>query len=240
MVLFTDIQDRDYNKRIQPPLLFGMINAHTTMKVSQNGEAFFFVNDFAGNPIENIEMSVNVNEFHSKETTHTNEGNTITQHSPLDTSVYSKAIPLGKTNKEGILKTNIKGKIDDYFGKTFDDRYEFDESGIYSSFFITGSGNNTLSYVSSKWNSGITPWNFGYSVNNWFDSSINLNGEDTPFYAHVFTDRVLYIPGETVSIKAIIRNSLDLSAPKNGKFNLVIRDDQRKEVKRAPLVANEF
>jgi uncharacterized protein YfaS (alpha-2-macroglobulin family) len=72
-------------------------------------------------------------------------------------------------------------------------------------------------------------------VNNWYDSantngdqlSVNQwNGDDISFSSHVFTDRVLYLPGETVSIKSIIRNSIDLSAPKNKKFTITITDSQ--------------
>ncbi len=46
-VFFDDKEDRYFNGRVQPPLLFGSINAHITMKIGQNGEAFFFVNDFS-------------------------------------------------------------------------------------------------------------------------------------------------------------------------------------------------
>jgi hypothetical protein len=34
------------NDTIQSPTLFGIVDSHITMKISRNGEAFFFVNDF--------------------------------------------------------------------------------------------------------------------------------------------------------------------------------------------------
>jgi hypothetical protein len=85
---------------MQPPILAGTINAHTTMKVSQNGEAFFFVNDFSGKPVEGMEMSVAVNDFSSQEAAYANGNRTVTMHSPLDRNVYSKQIILVKTNKD--------------------------------------------------------------------------------------------------------------------------------------------
>jgi hypothetical protein len=179
MVLFSDKNDRYYNNRIQPPLLLGSVNAHTMMKVSKNGEAFFFVNDFAGKPLEGVELNVAVNEFASQESAYTpNNQRNIIQHSPLEKPVYSKSILLGKTNKDGILKTQLKGKIDDYFGKTFDNRYEFEDMGKYPSFFVTAKNTDTLSFVSSQWNGGIAPWNFGYTVNSWYGGNASLNGDN--------------------------------------------------------------
>jgi hypothetical protein len=44
--------------------------------------------------------------------------------------------------------------------KTFENQYEFEEMGKYTSFFVTGKNGESLSYVSSQWNGGIAPWNF--------------------------------------------------------------------------------
>ncbi len=100
MVVFQNKEDRNSYGRTQSPLLLGSINAHTTMKVGQDGEVFFFVNDFTGKPIEGMEMTVSVNEFSSKETTYGNNGRTEKQKSPLEKPVYSKSIVLGKTDKD--------------------------------------------------------------------------------------------------------------------------------------------
>lgn len=61
--------------------------------------------------------------------------------------------------------------MDDSFAKTFLNSYEFDESGKYNSFFVTGKNAGSISYVSSQWNGGIAPWNFGYKVNSWYDAT---------------------------------------------------------------------
>lgn len=121
-------------------------------------------------------MSVNINEFSSREVTYTATGRNITEKSPFEKNIYSKKILLGKTDKNGILRTNLKGKVDDYFLKTFENQYEFEEAGKYTSFFVTGKNTKFLSFVSSQWNGGIAPWNFGYKVNSWYDSA-NTNGD---------------------------------------------------------------
>lgn len=58
------------------------------MKISQNGEGFFFVNDFSGKPVEGMELSVAVNQFVSKNTAYANGNRTVTQISPLTNTVY--------------------------------------------------------------------------------------------------------------------------------------------------------
>jgi len=50
-VTFSDTSEREYNQRVQEPIFFGIIDSHVTMKVSKNGQAFFFVNDLAGKPL---------------------------------------------------------------------------------------------------------------------------------------------------------------------------------------------
>jgi hypothetical protein len=62
------------------------------MKVSQNGEGFFFVNDFSGKPLGDIEMSVHVNEFSSRESIYTASGRTVKEKSPFEKNIYSKQI----------------------------------------------------------------------------------------------------------------------------------------------------
>ena len=47
VVFFSNKEDRYFNEKVQKPMLFWITNAHTTMKVGTNWEAFFFVNDFS-------------------------------------------------------------------------------------------------------------------------------------------------------------------------------------------------
>jgi hypothetical protein len=141
------------------------------MKISQNGEAFFFVNDFTGNPVGDMQIRAVLNDFVSHSVNYGEGGRKISLISPLDKKVFSGEVTLGKTDKNGILRTGLKGKINEYFGRTFENSYDFDENGNYPSFFLTGEKTGYKSYVSSTWNSGIAPWNFGYQVNSWYDNS---------------------------------------------------------------------
>lgn len=249
VAFFSKKEDRYFNEKIQKPMLFWITNAHTTMKVGTNGEAFFFVNDFSGKPVADLEIHANINEFSSRRVTYDGNWRTEYDNSPLEKPIYSENIFLGKTDKFWILKTSLQWKIQESYQKTFENNYEYDESGIYSSFFITGKNKDHISYVSSQWNGGIAPWNFGYKVNSWYDSNFT-NGDQInltqwqwisqPFYAHIFTDRLLYLPWETVSMKSIIRDSKNLSIPKNTFFTMVISDNQWKEIHRIALKSNSF
>jgi uncharacterized protein YfaS (alpha-2-macroglobulin family) len=58
--------------------------------------------------------------------------------------------------------------------------------------------------------------------------------------SHIFTDRKLYLPNEEVNIKAILRNSSDLSIPKDKKINLIVRDPKNKEILNTDLQTNSF
>lgn len=248
-IFFENKEDRYFNGRMQAPLLLGSINSHITMKVGQNGETFFFVNDFAWNPVGDMQITAVLNDYESHSTVYNEQGRKMSLNSPLDNKVFSGEVTLGKTDKNGILKTELKWKISEFFSRTFENSYEFDENGKYPSFFVTGQKNGYKSYVSSMWNSGIAPWNFGYQVNSWYDNS-GLNTDNLSlsqwiwdmwnYNAHLFTDRVLYLPGELVSIKAIVRNSANLSIPHGKKFILTINNSEWTEVKRTQLIANDF
>jgi len=45
-VTFENKEDRNVNDNLQFPIFFGIIDSHITMKISKNGEGYFFVNDF--------------------------------------------------------------------------------------------------------------------------------------------------------------------------------------------------
>lgn len=60
------------------------------------------------------------------------------------------------------------------------------------------------------------------------------------YNAHLFAERVLYLPGETVMIKGVIRKNSSLAVPTGEKFTLIITDNEGREIQRNTLVANEF
>lgn len=134
------------------------------MKISKNGEAFFFVNDFKGKALAGQKIRVYSNEFQEKETQYTYDASgttleTATYFSPLDKNIFTSGALLGETDVNGILKVQLKDKVAAHFQKTLDS-WDYGANGKWDSFFVTASSDTNLSYVSSKWNGGITPWNF--------------------------------------------------------------------------------
>ena len=242
-VTFAHEKDRQTLNKIQKPLFFGIIDSHITMKVSRNGEWYFFVNDFDGNPLawQNVRAYVNsYKDFTAKYNRETNKRD-ITFHSPLDKKVLWNSIVLGKTGKDWVLKVDLNSKVWDAFKKTFWDDWNFEYNGRDESFFITAASDTNLSYNHSHWNSWIAPWNFGYKVSHgWYwgrstDSEEDLSlskwwNIEKKFYAHIYTDRKLYLPGESVYIKSVIRDSRELSIPKEKEFRYLIKDPSWKEI----------
>lgn len=245
---FWNYIDREFNMRVQKPILFGVINSHITMKLWRNWEAFFFVNDFAWNPLSWQNLRIYLNDFKSKEKIwNEKELNYDEKYfSPLDKRVLSQAMIVWTTWKDWVLKVNLKDKVPEYFYRTLDNDWDYDWSGIYNSFFIRSSSANFLSYNSSKWNAWIAPWNFGYKVwssweQSWDEVVLNKWWQIEPeYYSHTYTDRVLYLPAEQVNFKTIVRNSSDLSIPKNKNFSISIMDSNWKEVYNKSLKTNEY
>lgn len=239
-VTFENENDREFNNIIQKPIFFWIIDSHITMKISSNSQVFFFVNDFSWKPLVNQEIRVYLNSFESQKKQYDNvkKDYNITYNSPIDKNVLSKAIVLWKTDKNGILQVNLKWKIDNAFDKTMDS-WDYDWNGNLNSLFVTSASETNLSYVSSKHNGWITPWNFWYSLWGWWywarsENADEINLEtwwvEPEMYSHIFTDRKLYLPNEEVNIKAILRNSSDLSIPKNKEVKLIVRDSNNKEI----------
>ena len=235
-VTFADKKDRNINNNLQYPIFFGIIDSHITMKVSKNWKWFFFVNDFAWNPLSNQEIRVYINKFQDHKTTWNREKrkNEIIYFSPLDKLVLWKEIFLWKTNKDWILEINLKEKVEWAFNKTFSN-WNYKYNWIDDSFFVTSASENNLTYNHSHWNKWIAPWNFGYDFTpqKWWR-------EEPKFYSHIYTDRKLYLPGEEVNIKAIIRNSETLKIPQNKEFELIIEDSNNKEILNSKLKLSEF
>jgi len=251
-VTFANKEDRNINNNLQNPIFFWIIDSHITMKISKNWESFFFVNDFEWKPLEKQKIRIYVNKFREKERKWNREirKSETTYFSPLDKLVLWKEIVLWETNSEWILKVNLKGKVDNAFNKTFNNEWNYEYNWINDSFFVTSASDNNLTYNHSQWNAWIAPWNFGYKINSsWWNndsgdkSTPKLNRwvwEEKEFYSHIYTDRVLYLPGEEVNIKSIIRKSSDLSIPKNKKFEIIAKDSNNNEILNKKIKISEF
>ena len=250
-VVFENPKERFFNNKIHKPILFGIVDAHITMKLSRNWEAFFFVNDFYWNPLANQKIRLYLNNFNSKKEYYNRKTGKweYKYFSPLDKNVFSKPIILWKTDKNWVLKVNLKWKVDDFFGRTFEDKWYYDYYWIDNSFFVTAASNTNLTYLKSTWNSWIAPYNFWYKIsqNYWDDSkkwdipTLNSYWETEPsFYAYLNTDRKLYLPWEKVYFKAVLRGSNKLSIPKNKLFNVIIKDPKNSVIYNKNLKVNDF
>jgi hypothetical protein len=72
-------------------------------------------------------------------------------HDVLKNNILSQDIPLGKTDKNGILIVDMNKKIKDAFLYTDVQREDISED-IFKGFFITATSKDSLSYNSSRWN----------------------------------------------------------------------------------------
>ena len=249
-VTFTDSKDRLFNGKLQKPALFWIIDSHITMKLSRNGEVFFFVNDFEWNPLANQNIRLYINEFKTKQRKwdYNLDKRVETYFSPLDKNVLSDEIRLWKTDKNGVLKVNIKDKVNDYFYKTFENINDYKWSWVDNSFFITAASNSNLTYLKSTWNAWIAPENFWYKLqqNRWDNEKwdkpiLKTWGEIEPeFYSYTNTDRKLYLPWEDVYFKVVLRKSKWLQIPVWEKIEVKIEDSDDKEIYNKTLVVNEY
>lgn len=236
------------NGKIQAPVFFGIVDSHITMKISRNWEWFFFVNDFEGNPLKEQKIRLYSNDFQGKKRTwnvNTNEPE-FEFFEPRDgkNPIWKKAVLVWETNENGILKVNLKDKFPNVFDKTLANYWDEQNNEKYNSFFVMSSSKTNLSYVNSRFNGWIEPENFGYKIG-WSskDDEIKLAawgriGKE--MYSHIFTDRVLYLPNETVYVKGVLRNSNNLSIPEWEKISLMISNPKWEEIINKELIVNEF
>ncbi len=249
---FSNPDDREYNGKFNYPIFFWIVDSHITMKVSRNGEAFFFVNDFEWNPIWNQKVSLYLNDFKDKEKIWNDKKRDYdTKYmSVLDKNIYSETVELWVTWDDWILKVNLKDKVWDAFLRTFDQPWDYDWEGIYRTFFVKSASDKNLSYINSTWNSWIAPWNFWYTVSNWYwyDTQENQDAiildrysmAEPDYYSHIYTDRLLYLPWETVNIKTLVRDSKDLSIPEAKDFTLKVSDSNGKEILSKEYSTSEY
>lgn len=242
---FSNSSDVFYNKRVNRPILFWIVDSHIMMKVSRDWEWFFFVNDFEGNPLANQEIKVYSNDFREfgSDWNSDKRDYDITYNLWDDISVFSKPIVLWTTWDNWILKIDLKDKIEDYFWRTFEDSWYYNWSWLYKSFFVESSGEDSKSYLASTWNAWIEPWNFWYTTD-WLndDNIIRLDQwvEDNKYYAHIYPDRVLYLPWEEVNLKMVIRNAQDLSIPLDSEFKVFINNSKEEEVLTRTFKVSEY
>jgi len=214
-----------------PPLFFSVVDSHITMKISRNGKALFWVNDLhTGEGVSGLTLRGYQNVFKSSESSYNYDNNEYdyTYFDPVTSRIFEDAVVLGTTDNSGFLEVDLNR--DDYLN-AFQTWWD---NGEHRSLAVTASSDDHLTYVVSKWNSGIADWNFGFSPSEW--------GEDRTFSAHMFTDRKLYKPGETVHFKAIVREQMEqLSIPSNSRtFTLKLVNPNWETVWEESISLNEW
>lgn len=122
----------------------------------------------------------------------------------LPLSVYDgsgKAVLSGTTDAQGVWQGTLSENRDPW--------------GMLM--VVAGSG-DSLSAASSRWSDGIDPWEFSIQSESWL----------APYVGHVYTDRPIYRPGQTVHFKGIIRadNDARYSLPDFGPVRVTVSDPQ--------------
>lgn len=245
-VYFSNKDDVEFNSRVNTPIFFWVVNSHVMMKTSKWWQWFFFVNDFAWNPLPNQKIEVYLNNFDEVEKTYNMDSNDykIKYNSVIDRDVYGEKIELWVTDGSWILIVDLKSKVDDYFNRTFEDVWEYDWNKMYRSFLVKSYSEDNMSYLVSTWNSWIAPWNFWYTTDYTYDEnqiSLQRWWDTQKYYSHIYTDRKLYLPGEQVNIKLVLRNANDLSIPKSDEtFKLKISNPKWEDIFDKEIKLNEF
>jgi uncharacterized protein YfaS (alpha-2-macroglobulin family) len=102
-------------------------------------------------------------------------------------------------------------------------------------FVVTAEKDGDSAYLTSEWNDGIQPWEFGLH----FD----LNESRPLLRGTVFTDRGVYKPGEEVHTKVVLRsdtpNGMQL-LPAGTVVDVVVNDSRSKEVDKRQLKLNDW
>lgn len=252
---FQDKNLRNFNDTLQYPLFFWVVDSHLTMKISKNGEWFFFVNDFSWKPLANQKIRAYKTDFqlfkwvrNDKKMSYDKEYSSV-----IKEKILSNPVELWTTDKNWILKVNLNSKFEDAFSMTFEDWWIENNDGRYPSLFVTSTSDSYLTYNSSRWNAWIAPFNFWYKVEDYWwgeqekesisqEKYVSVSRwEIFPEYlSHTYTDRVLYLPWEEVNIKSIFRKTPNLEIEKNKSFTIKINDPKWKEVLSKTLKTNDF
>ncbi|NLT42746.1 MAG: hypothetical protein GXX93_08745 [Anaerolineae bacterium] len=94
-------------------------------------------------------------------------------------------------------------------------------------------GSDAFGMTLSSWTNGISPWRYG----------VYQYGSSSPYAVHIYTDRPMYRPGQTVYFKGIVRSDDDArySVPTDlPPLELVCSDAQGQEIMREQFTLNEM
>jgi len=233
---FSESEDRKVTESAlaQAPLFFSIVDSHISMKLSKNGKGFFWVNDFSeGEGIADLTLRA----YKSHYEVNRYEKNGRIYNNPLD-GVFEDGIVLGKTDENGYLEIDMPEELEAYMTSTDGGWWD----GETMALVVTADSDEHLTYVSSTFDDGIANWNFGYEPTSaWGYGSSGSENDGQKYSSHLYTDRKLYLPGETVYIKSVLReHAKTLSIPEGVTFQMELKDPEYKVIFTEEFSVNEF
>jgi len=137
----------------------------------------------------------------------------------LSVSVYRSSgqrLTGGITSDDGVFAGSLPGELD-----------------RWDALFVVASRSDDASLASTDWSEGMSLWDFGLSWGRYYGD----------FVAHIYTERPVYRPGQTVYYKGILRSDDDASyslPPAGTEGTIVVRDSMGREVTSEPLALNDL
>ncbi|NRH21094.1 hypothetical protein HOO68_03555 [Candidatus Gracilibacteria bacterium] len=236
ILAFQNSEDIDKFDKWVAPRVFSVVDTHITMKIDTSGKMQFLATDIrTGEPRPNQDITLRSNIAQLFKQNWNNSTNTYDiEYTPLSAASWGSGIVLGRTQADGTLEKN-KIALENGDPYSFTSEWWGDYEGRYNSFVAISKSGNHFGYVVSTWNDGITGWNFGMKESDY-------GWDNRPLYsAYIHTDRRLYLPGETVHIKAILRkNETSLTIPENETFEITVNDPEGKIVSTTRVKSNAY
>jgi hypothetical protein len=220
------------------PRVFAIVDTHITMKIDTSGKMEFLATDIrTGEPRSNqdVILNKNISQLYTQNWNSTKQSyDTI--YTPLWAASWGTGISLWKTNTDGTLsKKEITQALEGNNPYNYTSEWWGYDDWSYNSFVASSKWSGHFGYVVSTWNDGITGWNFGMKESDYGWDNRSL------YSTYLHTDRRLYLPWETVYIKAIMRkNGSTLSIPENEVFDINISDPEWKIISNTRIKANAY
>lgn len=98
---------------------------------------------------------------------------------------------------------------------------------------IANDGEN-IAFIHSDWGTGVYPYHFNIPY--------EWSPEHPKYAGHIFSERGIYRPGETVHLKGIIRENRagQWAIPRIKEYNLFVKDSRNAEIFKLPVTLSEF
>ncbi|MFC1485216.1 alpha-2-macroglobulin [bacterium] len=130
----------------------------------------------------------------------------------------------GKTNKNGFLRTPGWETL----GIVPESKWNRPK------LWIIAKKGESRAFIHSEWGTGIYPYHFNIPYDWW--------PQYPEYQGHIFTDRGIYRPGDTVNIKGVVREKINgkWELPRISEYDLCIKDSRDKEILKEIFLLSEF